>query len=128
MRKRFIAAFAPALLGLVIVLMPVSVAAWNPFGGVDCSKAPDSAVCSQKPSDNPIAGPDGVIVKATNIIAIVAGIAAVFVIIIGAIKFVTSAGDTNSVSSAKNTILYALVGLVVIAVAKILITFVVSRI
>ncbi|HET7320743.1 MAG TPA: hypothetical protein VFI84_04140 [Candidatus Saccharimonadales bacterium] len=108
-------------------MTPVAAQAFSPFGGVDCSKASDSAVCSEHSSGNPLTGPDGVIVKAANIVAIIAGIAAVILIIIGGLKYVTSGGDSNAVGSAKNTVLYALVGLVVIAVAKILITFVVSR-
>lgn len=115
------------LLGLIMISIPATAAAWDPFGGVDCSKAVDSAVCARDRTTNPIAGPDGILVKATDIIAIIAGIAAVILIIVGGIKYVVSGGDTNAVNSAKNTVLYALIGLVVIGVAKILITFVVSR-
>jgi hypothetical protein len=39
-------------------------------------------------------------------------------IVIGGIKFATSAGDASGVSSAKNTILYAVIGLVVALMAS----------
>lgn len=40
-------------------------------------------------------------------------IIAVIMIIVGGIKYATSAGDSNKVTSAKNTIIYAALGLVV---------------
>jgi hypothetical protein len=42
----------------------------------------------------------------------------VIMIVIGGIKFATSAGDASGVSSAKNTILYAVIGLVVALMAS----------
>jgi hypothetical protein len=128
MIKTIILSIALPLLGLVIMLTPASALAWNPFGGVDCGEAGNSAVCDRQKSGNPLAGPDGLIIKIANVVAIVAGIAAVIMIIYGGLKYVTSNGDSNSISSAKHTIIYALVGLVVIALAKIIITFVISRV
>lgn len=63
-----------------------------------------------------------------NILSIVLGIIAVIMIIIGGIKFTTSQGDGNSTSSARNTIIYAVVGLVVAALAQVLVKFVLSRV
>ena len=40
-------------------------------------------------------------------------IIAVIMIIVGGIKYATSAGDSNKVTSAKNTIIYAVLGLVI---------------
>lgn len=48
----------------------------------------------------------------------IAGIVAVIVIIIGGIRYTTSNGDAAGVKSAKNTILYAVVGLIVIIMAS----------
>lgn len=128
MIKRVILSIALPFLGLTIMFIPGSALAWNPFGGIDCGDAGSSAVCSESKKGNPVAGADGLINKIANVIAVVAGMAAVIMIIYGGLKYVTSNGDSNSISSAKHTIIYALIGLVVIALAKILITFVVSRI
>jgi hypothetical protein len=46
-----------------------------------------------------------------------AGIIAVIVIVVGGIRYTTSNGDPANVKNAKNTILYAVVGLVVIIMA-----------
>jgi Type IV secretion system pilin len=62
----------------------------------------------------------------TTVFAWVLGILAVILIIFGGLKYVTSGGDSNKVSSAKNTILFAIVGLVVAAVAQPFVNFVIS--
>lgn len=62
-----------------------------------------------------------------NIISVIVGIAAVIMIIVGGLRYITSGGDSSSVTSAKNTILYAIVGLVVVALAQIIVKFVVDR-
>lgn len=63
-----------------------------------------------------------------NILLFIIGAASVIVIIIGGVRYVTSAGDSNAVNSAKNTILYAVVGLVVAAMAYAIVNFVITSI
>lgn len=57
-----------------------------------------------------------------------AGIVAVIVIVIGGIRYTTSNGDANQIKSAKNTILYAVVGLVVIIMAAAITQFVIRNV
>lgn len=85
-----------------------------------------SEVC-QTQSD-PIAGPDGLITDITNIVAVVAGIAAVVMIMVGGYKFITSGGDSGKVKEAKNTIMWSTIGLVVIVLARSIIMFVLERV
>jgi lysylphosphatidylglycerol synthetase-like protein (DUF2156 family) len=61
-----------------------------------------------------------------NTIYLVAGVIAVAVIIYAGIIYVTSAGDSASITKAKNTILYAVVGLVVIIMAFAITWFVIK--
>jgi hypothetical protein len=61
-----------------------------------------------------------------NILSIIVGIAAVIVIIISGLKYITSSGDSGKVSSAKNTLIYALIGLVIAALAQFLVHFVLT--
>ena len=70
----------------------------------------------------------GVVKAMINVLSIILGIIAVIMIIIGGFKFVTSGGDANNVSSAKSTIIYALVGLVVVALAQVLVHFVLTAV
>lgn len=68
-----------------------------------------------------------VVRRVVNILSFVVGIAAVIMIIIGGMKYILSAGDSNSINSAKNTILYAIIGLVIVAFAQIIVRFVINQ-
>ena len=46
----------------------------------------------------------------------------------GGIKYTTSAGDTNKVTSAKNTIIYAVIGLIISIMAYAIVNFVIGQI
>lgn len=65
-----------------------------------------------------------VINNVINILLFVVGVASVLMLIIGGIRYVVSGGNQQSVSSAKNTILYALIGLIVASLAYALVNFV----
>lgn len=62
-----------------------------------------------------------------NIFSWIVGVIAVIMIIVGGLKYITSGGDSGNVSSAKNTILYALVGLVIVALAQFIVRFVLGQ-
>ena len=62
-----------------------------------------------------------------NIISIVVGVIAVIMIIFGGLKYITSGGESNKITSAKNTILYALIGLVVVALSQFIVRFVLAK-
>ncbi len=59
-----------------------------------------------------------------NILSSLVGVLAVIMIIIGGFRYITSAGDSNKVGGAKNTIIYALIGLAIVALAQVLVRFV----
>ena len=61
-----------------------------------------------------------------DILSFVVGIAAVVAMISGGFKYVTSGGDAGKVGNAKNTLIYALVGLAVAAIAQALVHFVIN--
>lgn len=58
----------------------------------------------------------------------VAGGVAVIIILLASLKYITSRGDPGEVAKAKNTIIYAAIGLVVIAFAFSIVGFVVNRV
>jgi hypothetical protein len=62
-----------------------------------------------------------------NIFSVVVGIVAVIMIIIGGFRYITSGGDSGNVTTAKNTILYAIVGLVIVALAQFIVRFVLNK-
>ncbi|GAC1570483.1 MAG: hypothetical protein NVS3B23_02350 [Candidatus Saccharimonadales bacterium] len=62
-----------------------------------------------------------------NVLSIVVGFAGLIMIIIGSIKYITSGGDSSKIASAKNTILYAIIGLVIAALAQTIVRFVLIK-
>jgi hypothetical protein len=62
-----------------------------------------------------------------NVFSLIVGVISVIMIIIGGLKYITSGGDSGNVTSAKNTILYAIIGLVVVALAQIIVRFVLQK-
>lgn len=62
-----------------------------------------------------------------NLLSLVAGVIAVIMIIVGGLKYITSQGDANSAASARNTLLYAIVGVVIVAFAQIIVKFVLAK-
>lgn len=62
-----------------------------------------------------------------NIFYFIAGVVAVIVIVLAGIRYAGSQGNASSVSAAKNQILYAVIGLVVIIAAFAITNFVVGR-
>lgn len=68
------------------------------------------------------------ITDAVNIFSAIVGIISVIMIIFGGFKYITSGGDSNNVSAAKNTIIYAVIGLVVVAMAQFIVQFVLNKV
>lgn len=62
-----------------------------------------------------------------NIFSLVVGVISVIMIIIGGLKYITSGGESSNVSGAKNTILYAVIGLIVVALAQVIVRFVLQK-
>ncbi len=70
---------------------------------------------------------DEIVSQIINILSLAVGVVAVVMIIVGGFKYITSGGDSGNVTGAKNTILYAVVGLIVVALAQVIVRFVVDR-
>jgi len=89
----------------------------------------DSSVCNGKDnSQNPLTGKDGYLVRAVKFITFLTGIASIIIMIYAGLKYVTSNGDSNTVNAAKNTILYALIGVIVSLMSQGIILFVINNV
>ena len=69
----------------------------------------------------------GIIKQVINVTSLLVGAICVLMIIFGGFRYMISGGDSSGVSSAKNTILYAVVGLVIVLMAQALVRFVFAR-
>lgn len=127
-----------SLLGLLVVPMAVpavasaadtitnSLSCGAEFNVSSVSSGDATSNCSTSTED---AGAklNGIIKLVINIFSLIVGVVAVIMIIIGGLKYITSSGDSGNVSGAKNTILYAVVGLVVVALAQFIVRFVLTK-
>lgn len=87
-------------------------------GGADSSKGDDQQA--------ELFGDSGIFKKITNVMLFLIGAISVIMLIIGGIRYVVSGGDSSAVTGAKNTILYAVVGIVVAILAYALVNFVIG--
>ncbi|MBQ3348363.1 hypothetical protein IJJ36_04010 [Candidatus Saccharibacteria bacterium] len=68
------------------------------------------------------------IINIINGVLLVLGLVAVIVIIVGGVQYMTSSGDAGKTQKAKNTILYAVIGLVICALSVAIVNFVIRTI
>jgi hypothetical protein len=68
-----------------------------------------------------------VIKLVVQILSFIAGVAAVIMIVVGGLRYITSGGDSSKVAGAKQAILYAIVGLIVVALAQFIVRFVLTN-
>ncbi len=103
--------------------------ATNPMG-TDCPCASvDSSVCDGLTNTSGGSGSDlaGIINGYIKLALIGIGVLAVIVLIYGGIKYITSAGNKNNITSAKTVIMYGIAGLVLAISAYAIVEFVVGR-
>lgn len=107
--------------GIGAVALPASSAmAINVFD--QCADNADSAVCKAQGTDDA----SSMVRIIINTLLIVLGMIAVVMIVIGGIRYTTSNGDSSAIKGAKDTILYAVVGLIVAIMSYAIVNFVVG--
>lgn len=105
----------------------VTVVAY-PAGAVNvfdtCSQGGNSgtAVCRASGTANA----QNIVSNIISLLLWIIGVVSVIMIVIGGFKYVTSSGDSNKIQSAKNTILYSIIGLVVAIVGQGVVLYVVN--
>jgi hypothetical protein len=105
----------------VVVSPALPAYAQSPLDDV-CATNSDSPVCQRSGETS-----NSFVLNLTNTLLFIVGILAVLGIIIGGIYYVTSGGDSSSVTKAKNTILYSVIGLIVSVLAFAIVRFVTDQ-
>jgi len=105
-----------------ITLAALSAAQSYAIGTV--SQGADSARGTQQPAN--LFGDTGVFSTISSVLLFIVGAIAVIMIIIGGLRYVISSGDATQVQAAKNTILYALVGIIIAILAYAAVNFVIG--
>lgn len=119
-----------AIFAAIFAILGLAVAATEPAQAINvfptCSGDTGSTVCSA--TTDKLFGPGSVWNRILTTFTYIIGAISVLMIIIGGIRYVTSNGDQNQITSAKNTILYAVIGLVVSIMAYAIVSFVIINI
>ncbi len=64
--------------------------------------------------------------KIVNLISLLVGIVAIIMIIYGGFRYITSGGDSGRVGNAKNTLIYAIIGLIIVALSQFIVHYVLT--
>ena len=116
-----------ASLGVVALVGTTTVNAdCDPTSGISGAINDDCTLGSGQQSK--LVGPGGMVTDIINIMLFVIGILCVIMIIWGGIRYTISNGASDKVKDAKNTILYAVVGLVIAIIAYALVNWVFTTI
>jgi cytochrome bd-type quinol oxidase subunit 2 len=138
MTKKFHKTLTRFIVGVTLMLVPMSVSAVTYAAttqlqnGVECGtqlnfNAIGGTTSCQAGNENGNSSFQALLTDAVNIFSLVVGIVAVIMIIVGGFKYITSGGESSKVSSAQSTILYAIVGLVIVVLAQVIVHFVLNR-
>lgn len=119
MKKIVSAAFSIAVISMTSLYLAPEV---NAVEGVQ--NGANSARGSDQPFD--LFGDGGTFATITNVLLFIIGAVAVIMIVIGGMRYVLSGGDSNQITSAKNTILYAIIGIIVAVLAYAAVNFVIG--
>jgi energy-converting hydrogenase Eha subunit B len=117
-----IALMVPGLVpGLTAVVVADSITTNLCTGTTDATGG--TATCTASDPDAAIKKLAALVI---DIFSIVVGVIAVVMVIYGGFRYITSGGDSGKVSSAKNTLIFALIGLFIVALAQFLVHFVLT--
>jgi hypothetical protein len=117
-----VTALVPALTPQAAVAATNSQALCEGSGGTwkADKNAPTGGTCTSADNRTVL----GTIQQATDVLLFVTSAIAVLMIIVGGLRYTTSAGDQAAMTGAKNTIMYALIGLVVAVMAYAIVHFI----
>ncbi len=130
--KKTILALAALVAIVAPVLAPVAVYAAPATSATKCGVNQGAELSLSGGTNCAVAstganGLNDLVKKIVNILSAIVGVIAVIMIIIGGLKYITSGGESSNVSGAKNTIIYAVVGLIVVALAQFIVRFVLTN-
>ncbi len=116
----------------LFVLAPVTSMAASDFDAFQdtcdgSTAASQSAVCKDKAENagkSPFDSTTGIIPKVANIIAAVGGVIAVVFVMINGVTLLMSTGDSAKINKARDGLIYAAVGIVVIVMARVIVAFI----
>jgi len=110
------------------VLAATSTTTPTPASSQVCAGVPNAHVASDgtcQVTGSPTL--NNVVATAVNVLSMIVGLAGVIMVVMGGFKYITSGGDGQKAAGAKNTLVYAVIGLVIAALAQVLVQFVIKK-
>lgn len=115
----------PVVAAFLMIAAPLQVSAATPkqevCKGVNFTSGSTGTECPDASADV-----SNIVKTVIDVLSWIVGIISVIMVIVGGLKYILSSGDSNNVNSAKNTILYAIIGLVIVLLAQVIVRFVVN--
>lgn len=130
MKKTLTGIFAAFVFAVVTVFAPVAPSA----SAAECGTASEgitAGVNCAEGNDVPttlFGGPDSIFTTIVNVLLFLIGAISVIMLIYGGIRYTTSGGNSANVTAAKNTIMYAIIGLIIAFLAFAVVNWVLGAI
>ena len=130
LKKTLTGVFAAFVFALVAVFAPVAPSA----NAADCGSASDgiqAGINCAEGNEVPttlFGGPDSIFTTIVNVLLFLIGAISVIMLIYGGIRYTTSGGNSANVTAAKNTIMYAIIGLIIAFLAFAVVNWVLGAI
>ena len=109
---------------ICVAMIGLTIAFSGEANAMTLREGAEAARCDECPED--LFGDNGIFKQITNVVLYIVGVIAVIMLIIGGVKYVVSGGDAKKVTDAKNTVLYAIIGLIVAFLAFAIVNFVIT--
>lgn len=129
LRKTFFAVLATLAVVAAPVVAPMAVYAAETANINDNLKAGSNLDPTGQNTDisSGSTGVTNLITSIVNIFSLIVGMVSVVMIIYGGFRYITSGGDSGKVTGAKNTIIYAVIGLVIVVLAQVIVKFILDK-
>jgi hypothetical protein len=130
-KKKLTGIVAAFVFALVAVFTPITPASAQ---GANCGEAAggiNAGLGCAKPDDVPtqlFGGSDSIFTTIVNVLLFLIGAISVIMLIYGGIRYTISGGNSANVTAAKNTILYAIIGLIVAFLAFAIVNWVLTAV
>lgn len=124
--KRGIKKFEMMVSAMLLAMLALSPLVASPVSAINvfpaCGDGSSSEICGEAGGSSVA----GLVATLTGLLFFVIGVIAVIVIIVSGIKYMTADGDSSKIKSAKDTLFYAVIGLVVSIMAYAIVIFIVN--
>ena len=122
--KKITKTLTQTLTGLGALICPSTSRALA--SAISIQEGADAARAEGMPTE--LIGNNGVFSRITNTILLIVGLISVIMLVYGGLRYILSGGDSKKVTDAKNTVLYAIIGLIISLLAFAIVNFVLNSV